>query len=155
MGSTPKVKPSSDAARNRMKAVRRRGTLPERALWEALESLGLEFERNVRPETDLRREADVVFWEERIAVFVDGCFWHGCPLHGTLAKANAEFWKRKIERNKERDADTNAKLLERGWTVIRIWEHVDPVEAARVVAKVVEEVREGDREGKPNPIVIG
>lgn len=152
MSPTPKVKPSSDAARNRMKAVRRRGTLSERALWEALESLGLAFERNARPEPDLPREADVVFREERIAVFVDGCFWHGCPLHGTLAKANAEFWKRKIERNKERDADTNAKLLERGWTVVRIWEHVDPAEAARSVMQVLREVRKGDRRKEPTVV---
>ena len=143
MSPTPQVKPSSDAARNRMKAVRRQGTLPERALWEALESLGLEFERNVKPEPNLRREADVLFRQERVAVFVDGCFWHGCPIHGTTAKTNARFWKEKIERNKKRDEDTNRRLRDEGWTVVRVWEHVDPKVAAKRIRDVLAEKRKG------------
>ena len=88
------------------------------------------FERNVRPEPDLRREVGVVSREGRIVVFIDGYFWHRFLLHGMSAKTNAEFWRRKIEHNKERDANTNAKLIEGGETIVRIWTLVDPVEIA-------------------------
>jgi DNA mismatch endonuclease (patch repair protein) len=69
-----------------------------------------------------------------VAVFIDGCFWHGCPLHATWPKANAAFWRTKIETNRRRDADTDARLGEAGWDVVRIWEHEDPAEAARLIA---------------------
>lgn len=74
----------------------------------------------------------------KVAVFVDGCFWHGCPVHGTWPKTNAEFWRKKIETNRARDADTNRRLEALGWTVVRIWAHEDPDEAAERVALVVE-----------------
>jgi DNA mismatch endonuclease (patch repair protein) len=72
-----------------------------------------------------------------VAVFVDGCFWHGCPVHGTWPKANAEWWRAKILRNVQRDRDTDETLSEAGWKVLRFWEHEDPVKAARTVARVV------------------
>lgn len=120
-----------------MRAVRRKGTKAEQALWEALTELGLSFQRNQRPIPSLRREADVLFRREKVAVFVDGCFWHGCPLHGTQAKANAGFWERKISRNKERDRETNEILASTGWFVVRIWEHVEPRRAAGRVVDIV------------------
>jgi len=143
---------SSRAARNRMRAVRRRGTKAEIDLREALASLGLSFEANRRPLPDLRREADILFPEEKVAVFVDGCFWHGCPIHGTQAKANAVFWKEKIERNKKRDADTNERLQQAGWVVIRVWEHVDPTVAANEIAGVIAKVKSGRL--RPTVLVI-
>ena len=129
--STPR--PSSHAASNRMKAVRRTGTQAELALRQALDELGLEYETNVRPLPDFNRKADILFRKEKIAIFVDGCFWHGCPIHGTQAKANAEFWRKKIEANQRRDQVTNHRLQENGWLVIRVWEHELPADAARKI----------------------
>jgi DNA mismatch endonuclease (patch repair protein) len=82
------------------------------------------------PLVGLRRRADVVFPRQRLAVYVDGCFFHGCPRHGTWPKHNAEFWRDKIETNRARDRDTDARLAAAGWSVIRIWEHEDPAAAA-------------------------
>lgn len=87
--------------------------------------------------SDVRSRADLVFGPSKVAVYVDGCFWHGCPEHGTMPKANAEFWRQKLEKNKARDATTVAKLRERGWTVVRIWEHECVVEAADLVEDLV------------------
>lgn len=128
---------SSETARNRMKAVRQVGTLPELLIREALDSLDLTYEVNAQPLSDLQRFADILFREEKVAVFVDGCFWHGCPIHGTQAKANKRFWAEKIARNKERDRDTDRQLGEAGWTVLRIWEHEDPETAAKRIQSLL------------------
>jgi DNA mismatch endonuclease (patch repair protein) len=82
----------------------------------------------------VRRTADIVFPKARVAVFVDGCYWHGCPKHHRPATTNAEFWQTKITDNKRRDAETNRALEDQGWTVVRCWEHEDP---ASVVDRVV------------------
>ena len=87
---------------------------------------------------------DFIFPRKKLAVFLDGCFWHGCPIHGTQAKANAAFWHEKIEANKRRDMDTNRQLQENGWLVIRAWEHENPQEVAKRIDKVVM-----DRRGAP------
>lgn len=130
MTSRPGVpKPSSVEARNRMRANRSRDTTPETELRSLLHRRGLRFRVDVSPIPGVRRRADVVFPRARVAVFVDGCFWHGCPLHATWPKANADFWREKIETNRRRDEDTNRKFAEAGWTVVRVWEHED-VEAA-------------------------
>jgi DNA mismatch endonuclease (patch repair protein) len=78
----------------------------------------------------IRSRADVVFGREKVAIYVDGCFWHCCPQHGTMPKANAEFWERKLKRNRQRDAETGKALRECGWEVVRVWEHEEVVEAA-------------------------
>jgi DNA mismatch endonuclease (patch repair protein) len=83
-----------------------------------------------------------VFVRARIAVFVDGCFWHGCPLHASWPKSNAEWWRSKIEANRARDRDTDARLTSAGWTVVRVWEHEDPVRAAANIAELVARHRE-------------
>jgi DNA mismatch endonuclease (patch repair protein) len=80
-----------------------------------------------------RRRADIVFTRARIAVFVDGCFWHGCPQHATQPASNAPWWSAKLARNVERDRETDDHLRESGWTVLRFWEHEDAREAAEVV----------------------
>ena len=77
-----------------------------------------------------RRRADLAFPRFKVAVFVDGCFWHGCPVHGTWPKANAEWWREKIQKNVERDHNTTAALTSAGWTVLRFWEHEDVSTAA-------------------------
>ena len=79
----------------------------------------------------------MVFSRARVAVFLDGCFWHGCPEHHTVAKANAEFWAEKVSGNRARDRDTDARLEAEGWACVRVWEHEDPSEAAARVADVV------------------
>jgi DNA mismatch endonuclease (patch repair protein) len=94
-----------------------------------------------RPLAGLRRDADIVFPRERVAVFVDGCYWHGCPQHGTWPKANAQFWRDKIEGNRRRDQDTNARLAAAGWTAVRVWEHEQSQRAADRVEAVVRTTR--------------
>jgi DNA mismatch endonuclease, patch repair protein len=124
MAPRPNIpKPSSTEARNRMRANRNRDTKPETQLRSLLHRRGLRFRVDVSPIPGVRRRADLVFPRARVAVFVDGCFWHGCPQHATWPKANADFWREKIETNRRRDEDTNRKFAEAGWVVVRVWEH--------------------------------
>ena len=131
---------SSDEARNRMRANRSRDTKPEKQLRSLLHRQGFRFRVDISPIPGVRRRADIVFTRAKVAIFVDGCFWHGCPDHATWPKANAKFWREKIEANRRRDADTNAKFEEAGWTVIRVWEHEDPFSAARSVAAALNKI---------------
>ncbi|MEP0806541.1 MAG: DNA mismatch endonuclease Vsr [Chloroflexota bacterium] len=124
-----------------MKAVRHSGTKAELALRDALDQRGLIYETDARPIPEFARKADILFREERIAVFVDGCFWHGCPIHGTQAKSNVEFWRKKIEANQRRDEDTNRVLQENGWMVIRVWEHENTEEATRRIATLCRQTK--------------
>jgi len=117
-----------------MQRQKRRDTRPEQVLRSELHRLGLRFRIHRRPVPELRREADIVFPAARVAVFVDGCFWHGCPEHATWPKANDTWWREKIEGNRSRDEATDAELRRKGWTPIRVWEHEDPLEAAKTIA---------------------
>lgn len=127
-------KASSTAVRAVMTANKSRDTKPERLLRSILYRQGLRYRVNARPLPDLRRTADLVFPKAQVAVFVDGCYWHGCPEHYRPARKRSEFWREKIQGNRARDADTDARLREQGWTVVRIWEHEDADAAA---AKVI------------------
>jgi DNA mismatch endonuclease (patch repair protein) len=118
-----------------MQATPQRDTPCEIALRSAVHRLGLRY-RVDWPLPGTRRRADLVFPRLKIAVMVDGCFWHGCPVHGTWPKANAAWWRAKILRNVARDRDTDAKLKATGWKVLRFWEHEDPASAARRVASL-------------------
>lgn len=120
-----------------MARVRQKGTRCEVELRRALHSRGLRYRLQVPLITKPRRVADVVFVSARVAVFVDGCFWHGCPEHASWPKSNAEFWREKIEANRSRDADTGRRLAELGWRVIRIWEHEDANDAADRIAELI------------------
>lgn len=131
-------KASSEQVARRMRATGRRDTAPEVALRSILHRMGLRYRVDKSPVEGVRRRADLVFGPSRVAVFVDGCFWHGCPIHGTWPKRNAEFWRDKIETNQRRDADTDRRLEDAGWLPVRIWEHEDPVAAAERVASAVE-----------------
>ncbi|MHB2021536.1 MAG: very short patch repair endonuclease [Candidatus Xenobia bacterium] len=128
---------SSPTARATMLANRSRDTRPELAVRRAVHALGLRYRVGARPVPEVRRTADLVFRPARIAVFVDGCFWHGCPEHATRPAANAGYWAEKFRRNRERDAETDALLRETGWRSIRVWEHEDPTEAATAISKAV------------------
>jgi DNA mismatch endonuclease (patch repair protein) len=105
-------------------------TKPELALRRELHRRGLRYFVHRRPVPGLRRQADVLFPGARVAIFVDSCWWHGCPEHVTWPRANTDWWRAKIGKNRERDADTNARLVEAGWLPIRIWEHEEPSKAA-------------------------
>lgn len=124
-----------------MSKLGRRDTLPERAIRSELHRRGLRFRVDRAPIPGLRSRADIVFGPARVAVYVDGCFWHSCPEHGTRPKANAGWWERKLDRNQERDRETDRVLQEHGWEVVRIWEHEDPVAAADRVQRAIEGVR--------------
>ncbi|HTW05940.1 MAG TPA: very short patch repair endonuclease [Acidimicrobiales bacterium] len=115
---------SSEPVRRRMSAQRREGTAPELALRRALHASGLRYRLHRAPLAELRRKADIVFGPSRLAVFVDGCFWHGCPEHGRRRhEVNGWYWPEKIARNQRRDTDTDRALAAAGWRVVRIWEH--------------------------------
>lgn len=103
-----------------------RDTKVELAVRQRLHARGLRYRVDYAPLPGLRRRADVVFTRQRLAVFIDGCFWHRCPTHGTRPKANSDYWQPKLDTNVARDADTNARLRAAGWTVLRFWEHEDP-----------------------------
>lgn len=127
---------SSDQIRLRMTATKRRDTAPELALRSELHRIGLRYfvDRKV---DGTRRRADVVFPVDRLAVYVDGCFWHGCPVHGTVPKQNHKWWTAKLDANRERDADTDEGLRADGWDVLRFWEHDDPVMSALHVKELL------------------
>ncbi len=131
------MQPPTDAKRRAMQAQRERDTGPELALRRELHRRGLRYFVHRRPLAGVRREADLLFVRARLAVFVDGCFWHGCPDHGTSPKSNAEWWLVKLARNQERDADTDVQLQSGGWEVLRIWEHEAIEEAADRVERAL------------------
>jgi DNA mismatch endonuclease (patch repair protein) len=96
----------------------------ERALRSALHRRGLRFRVHLAKVPGTKRTIDIAFTRLRVAIFCDGCFWHGCPIHGTAPKTNYEWWMNKIAANRVRDRDTDARLMESGWSVLRVWEHV-------------------------------
>jgi DNA mismatch endonuclease (patch repair protein) len=120
-----------------MQSNKGRDTGPELAIRRRVHAAGLRYRVSVRPIPDFRRTADLVFSRAKVAVFVDGCFWHGCPEHHTFARSNAAYWAEKVRRNRERDRETDARLKEANWHVIRIWEHEDPDESALEVIGAV------------------
>ncbi|MFI0463221.1 very short patch repair endonuclease [Saccharopolyspora sp. 5N102] len=137
MASSRPVGASSEGTRKSMQANKGRDTKPELALRRAVHTLGLRYRVSTRPLPAIRRTADLTFSRAKVAVFLDGCFWHGCPEHHTQSATNSEFWAEKVRRNRERDRETDRLLAEAGWSVIRIWEHEDPqVGAARVAQEV-------------------
>ena len=118
-----------------MSTLARKDTKPELLLRSALHRRGLRFRVQVKVPGNNRRTIDVAFTRVQLAVYVDGCFWHGCPEHHVRPKANSDWWRWKIERNQARDTDTNRELIEHGWHVLRLWEHVGATEAADLVEK--------------------
>ena len=139
-GSTrvPYPEPSSTAVTAVMKGNRSKDTGPELRLRSALHRRGLRFRKNLQVGVGTRRpRADIVFTRQRVAVFVDGCFWHGCPQHGRKPSSNSGYWDAKLTRNAERDRETDALLSAAGWRVIRVWEHETTDDAVAKVEAVL------------------
>jgi DNA mismatch endonuclease (patch repair protein) len=135
-----------------------KNTLVELGIRRSLYRLGLRYRLHTPVPGLRRRSIDIAFVGVKVAVFVDGCFWHGCPTHGTIPRSNTGWWANKIKSNVDRDAETAAHLTELGWLVLRFWEHEDPDDVARAVrARVValrsngSPRREGNVRGMPNP----
>ena len=135
---------SSPRVRRTMQGNRGSDTRPELVLRRELHRQGLRYRVGIRPIAEIGRRADIVFPRARLAIFVDGCFWHACPRHFVLPRTNTAYWSSKILGNAQRDNDTNAALATRGWMVIRVWEHTN-CESAVDVIKVA--LAEGERYG--------
>ncbi len=125
-----------------MAKVRQTGTEAELALRRELFRRGLRYRVSFQVLKKPRRVADIAFPSLRVAVFVDGCFWHGCPKHVTWPKQNPEYWRNKIETNRARDADTVAKLQAAGWRVVRVWAHESPTDVAAAISLLVVRIKE-------------
>lgn len=118
-----------------MAAVRSRDTTPERLVRSALHRAGVRFRLRQKIELPTRAVTpDLVFRRARVAVFIDGCYWHGCPEHCRMPASNRDYWNDKIERNRDRDRRTDTELHDAGWTVVRHWEHEAPDDVARAIA---------------------
>ncbi|MFE9252950.1 very short patch repair endonuclease [Streptomyces sp. NPDC007088] len=129
---------SSAGRRRNMQAIRSRDTKPEFLIRRLVHARGLRYRVSARPEPGLRRTADLVFRPAKVAVFVDGCYWHGCPEHYQAPKVNSGYWSEKIVRNVARDRDTDQRLRDAGWLVLRFWEHEPSEECAdRIAATVI------------------
>ena len=137
MGSKNVPEASSLAVKKRMQNTPRRDTHPELALRSEIHRLGLRYRVDLSPIPGSRRRADVVFKTPKVAVFIDGCFWHSCPIHGSTPKTHSEWWSEKLARNMARDLDTNSTLRQAGWKVVRVWEHEDVKVAASKIAVIV------------------
>jgi DNA mismatch endonuclease (patch repair protein) len=135
----------SPAKSAEMSRVGRRDTAPEVALRSELHRRGFRFRVDRAAAADVRSRADLIFGPARLAVYVDGCFWHSCPEHATKPRSNVEFWEQKLKRNRERDREIDRLLRERGWEVLRVWEHEDPVDAADRVETALRSRRSGDK----------
>lgn len=117
---------SSPSVARRMSVVKRRDNGPELAVRRLLHASGMRYRVGYAIPGQRRRSIDIAFTRARLAVYIDGCFWHGCPDHGTLPKANREWWEGKLAANRARDAAATAQLEGLGWTVMRFWEHEPP-----------------------------
>ena len=130
------MKSSSKEVSERMKRMPTKDSKPELRLRKAIYGLGFRYRLHRK---DLPGKPDIAFGPAKVAVFVDGCFWHNCPEHGTIPKNNREWWLEKFQRNQERDMLKDEQLKEMGWLPIHVWEHEDPDTAARNIKKLVKE----------------
>lgn len=135
-GEPDRVQPEKTVGA-RYSKLARAATAPELALRRALYARGRRYRVQVRVDGLPRRSVDIVFPRQRLAVFVDGCFWHRCPDHGTDPRTNSDWWRWKLDRTVARDRDTDERLRSLGWHVMRVWEHEDAdVAATRVLARL-------------------
>ena len=137
ISSSARPPASSPSVSARMARQATRDTAPEISLRRELHRRGLRFRVSQRPIPKLRSTPDIVFGPSRVAVYVDGCFWHSCPQHATQPASNRDWWEQKLARNRERDRTADATLAAAGWAVVRVWEHESPDEAADRVEAIV------------------
>lgn len=130
--------PLDDVIRRRMRRQRRRDTTLEIEIRRRLHAAGYRFRVDHRLEQSLRVRGDIVFTRRRVVVFIDGCFWHGCPLHATEPKNNAEWWREKLAANIDRDRRTRSELEVLGWTVVQVWEHEPPETAVEAIRALLD-----------------
>ncbi|GAA1251832.1 very short patch repair endonuclease [Pseudonocardia aurantiaca] len=135
--SSDRPTPSSTAVSERMSRARRRDTEPEMMIRKEAHRRGLRYRVEAAIPGMPRRRADMIFAGAKVAVFVDGCFWHSCPEHTSIPRANREWWVAKLEKNQLRDRATDVHLEGLGWTVLRFWEHEDPLVAVDAVERAV------------------
>lgn len=129
---------SSPAIRRSMQGNQSRDTKPEMAVRRLLHSRGFRYRVNARPVPGLRRTADIVFGGPHIAVLIDGCFLHGCPIHHRSPSANSDYWLKKVTRNAERDLETTTLVTARDWLVLHFWAHTDAAEVASNIANAAQ-----------------
>jgi DNA mismatch endonuclease, patch repair protein len=131
---------TSEAQSAANRGVRRSDTKPEKAVRSMLHRLGYRFRKDrylVLAEGAVRARPDIIFTKRRLAIFIDGCFWHLCPVHGRVPSSNPKYWVPKLEGNVRRDQVTTAALRQAGWTVLRFWEHVPPEEIVEQIGRVL------------------
>jgi DNA mismatch endonuclease (patch repair protein) len=133
MSGRPRPTPLNDAVSREMQRMPRASTRPELLIRRELHHRGLRFRINY---PQLPGRPDIAFTNARVAVFIDGCFWHACPDHGVLPRNNREWWQNKLERNVARDRKKDSQLDSMGWTVVHVWEHQDPIEAANTIEEL-------------------
>ncbi|GAA1899049.1 very short patch repair endonuclease [Williamsia serinedens] len=133
--------PPTDVVRRQMSSQKTSGTSIEVEVRRRLHAMGFRFRVDQKLLSDHRFRGDLSWRGRRLVVFLDGCFWHGCPSHGNLPKRNSDWWRRKFDANRERDRKVDSLLAERGWTVLRFWEHES---ADEIVGAIVPYLR---REG--------
>lgn len=142
----PYPEPTTEAATRVGKGNRRTGTKPEQLLRAELHRRGRRFRKDLLIRAGgLRTHADIAFTRQRLAVFVDGCFWHGCPEHGSSPKSNTSYWGPKLRANVERDRRVDEALRAHGWAVLRTWEHEATDSAADLVERALDKVPDADR----------
>lgn len=124
-----------------MQSVRVRDTPLEVAVRKRIHSKGLRYFVHRAPLPNWRRTADIVFPRLRLAVFIDGCYWHACPIHRVCPKSNTEWWQQKFEATRRRDAETSRILLDSGWQVLRFWEHENPDDIAARIHEAVSKLQ--------------
>lgn len=132
---------SSESVRKSMKGNRSRDTKPELAVRRLIHVAGLRYRVDYRPIPAINRRADIVFTRQRVAIYIDGCFWHGCPIHYVASRTNSDYWQSKISRNIERDTQTDMLLREHGWTPVRFWSHEAPASVADAILAILEQYR--------------
>ena len=133
----PSSRATSEGVRKSMVGNRSRDTYPELRVRSLVHREGLRYRVSARPLPEVRRTADIVFRPTKVAVFIDGCFWHGCPEHGSKPKTNRDYWLPKLRANKRRDTEIDLALRKAGWLVIRVWEHEDPKKVCRRIVRSV------------------
>lgn len=132
---------TNEGVRRSMRGNKKRDTRPELAVRRIVHAAGLRYRVAAAPMRGVRRTADLLFRPSKVAVFIDGCFWHSCPVHRTSPKANSDYWLPKLERNIDRDKETTRILEDAGWLVLRFWDHQAPEEAAAAIIAAVRDRR--------------